>query len=52
MITLEDFMQQFTTEKQTQALEDILIKEKRWEEKIKSEWLKRIHTCIHTHTHK
>ena len=24
-------MQQFTTEKQTQTLEDILIKEKRWE---------------------
>lgn len=41
-------MQQFTTEKKTQALEDILIKEKRWEEKIKSEWLKLIHTCTHT----
>ena len=38
-------MQQFTTEKQTQTLEDILIKEKRWE-KIKSKWLKLIHICF------
>jgi len=42
------FTQQFTTEKQTQTLEDILIKEKRWE-KIKSKWLKLIHICTHTH---